>query len=49
MDLRWFRERVEEAGYAGPVEVEIFNPALWAREGADVLAEVLCRYRKHVL
>nr|WP_221462523.1 sugar phosphate isomerase/epimerase family protein [Streptomyces olivoverticillatus] len=49
VDLRWFRERVEEAGYAGPVEVEIFNPALWAREGADVLAEVLCRYRKHVL
>ncbi|KJY41695.1 sugar phosphate isomerase [Streptomyces sp. NRRL B-1568] len=49
VDLRWFRERVEEAGYAGPVEVEIFNPALWAREGGDVLAEVLCRYRKHVL
>ncbi|MEV4438232.1 sugar phosphate isomerase/epimerase [Streptomyces sp. NPDC049577] len=49
VDLRWFRERVDAAGYAGAVEVEIFNPGLWAREGADVLAEVLHRYRTHVL
>ncbi|MGW1194320.1 sugar phosphate isomerase/epimerase family protein [Streptomyces sp. NPDC002536] len=49
VDLRWFRERTDAAGYAGPVEVEIFSPALWARDGADVLAEVLDRYRTHVL
>ncbi|MEU3993905.1 sugar phosphate isomerase/epimerase family protein [Streptomyces platensis] len=48
VDLRWFRERVETAGYGGPVEVEIFNPALWARDGAEVLAEVVRRVRTHV-
>ncbi|WP_405838520.1 sugar phosphate isomerase/epimerase [Streptomyces platensis] len=48
VDLRWFRERVEAAGYGGPVEVEIFNPALWARDGAEVLAEVVRRVRTHV-
>ncbi|AZS71933.1 sugar phosphate isomerase [Streptomyces lydicus] len=48
VDLRWFRERVETAGYRGPVEVEIFNPALWARDGAEVLAEIVQRVRTHV-
>lgn len=48
VDLRWFRERVEAAGYRGPVEVEIFNPALWARDGAEVLAEVVQRFLTHV-
>ncbi|MFI0716746.1 sugar phosphate isomerase/epimerase family protein [Streptomyces inhibens] len=48
VDLRWFRERVEAAGYRGPIEVEIFNPALWAREGAEVLAEIVDRFRAHV-
>lgn len=48
VDLRWFRERVETAGYRGPVEVEIFNPALWARDGAEVLAEIVRRVRTHV-
>ncbi|MEU1375865.1 sugar phosphate isomerase/epimerase family protein [Streptomyces triculaminicus] len=49
VDLRWFRERVEAAGYAGAAEAEIFSPSLWAREGAEVLAETLDRYRTHVL
>ncbi|PJJ02081.1 sugar phosphate isomerase/epimerase [Streptomyces sp. 2333.5] len=49
VDLRWFRERVEAAGcYRGPIEVEIFNPALWARDGAEVLAEIVDRFRTHV-
>ncbi|MFC9230178.1 sugar phosphate isomerase/epimerase family protein [Streptomyces decoyicus] len=48
VDLRWFRERVEAAGYRGPVEVEIFNPALWARDGTEVLAEIVDRFRTHV-
>ncbi|MEW2439914.1 sugar phosphate isomerase/epimerase family protein [Streptomyces caniferus] len=48
VDLRWFRERVETAGYRGPIEVEIFNPALWARDGTDVLAEVVDRFLAHV-
>ncbi|WP_329369270.1 sugar phosphate isomerase/epimerase [Streptomyces sp. NBC_00669] len=49
VDLRGFRARVDEAGYRGQVEVEIFNPALWARKGTEVLAEVAERYRQHVL
>jgi sugar phosphate isomerase/epimerase len=49
VDLRGFRERVDAAGHSGAVEVEIFNPALWARDGAEVLAETADRYRRHVL
>ncbi|MBI0296388.1 sugar phosphate isomerase/epimerase [Streptomyces sp. PRKS01-29] len=49
VDFRWFRERVDAAGYTGPIEVEIFNPDLWARDGAEVLAEVADRYRTLVL
>lgn len=48
IDLRGWRRRVEAAGYDGPVEVEIFNPALWARDGADVVAELAERYVRHV-
>ncbi|KNE82494.1 MULTISPECIES: sugar phosphate isomerase/epimerase family protein [Streptomyces] len=48
VDLRGFRERVDAAGYTGPVEAEIFNPALWARDGAEVLAETTERYRRLV-
>ncbi|MFB6440373.1 sugar phosphate isomerase/epimerase family protein [Streptomyces sp. NPDC056411] len=48
VDLRWFRARVEAAGYRGPIEVEIFNPALWARDGGEVLAEVVDRFRTHL-
>ncbi|MDF9813343.1 sugar phosphate isomerase/epimerase family protein [Streptomyces sp. SPB162] len=49
VDLRGFREQVDATGYSGAVEVEIFNPALWAREGAEVVAEIAHRYREHVL
>ncbi|MFE5206916.1 sugar phosphate isomerase/epimerase family protein [Streptomyces sp. NPDC056600] len=48
-DLRGLRELVDASGYAGPIEVEIFNEGLWAREGAEVLAEVVDRYAVHVL
>ncbi|MFC7220110.1 sugar phosphate isomerase/epimerase family protein [Streptomyces polyrhachis] len=49
VDLRRFREQVDAAGYTGAIEVEIFNPALWARDGAEVLAETVERYRRLVL
>ncbi|MFD7667081.1 sugar phosphate isomerase/epimerase family protein [Streptomyces sp. NPDC059788] len=49
VDLRWFREQVDACGYRGPIEVEIFNPALWERPGAEVLAEVLQRFDAHVM
>ncbi|MEI7035124.1 sugar phosphate isomerase/epimerase family protein [Streptomyces pratensis] len=47
IDFRSFRTEAESAGFDGPIEVEIFNEALWARDGADVLAEVAERYLQH--
>ena len=47
--LRAIRELVDATGHDGPVEVEIFNPGLWARDGAEVLAEVVQRYRDRLL
>ncbi|MYW13234.1 TIM barrel protein [Streptomyces sp. SID2563] len=47
VDFRFFREAVEATGFDGPVEVEIFNEDLWARDGAEVLAEVASRYAEH--
>ncbi|MFI7240553.1 sugar phosphate isomerase/epimerase family protein [Streptomyces qinglanensis] len=49
IDLRAFRAWTEAAGYRGPVEVEIFNPALWERDGTQVLRETAARYLRHVL
>ncbi|MDX6355089.1 MAG: hypothetical protein QOF98_1992 [Streptomyces sp.] len=49
VDLKGLREQTDAAGYRGAVEVEIFNPGLWARDGAEVLAETAERYRRHVL
>ncbi|MEU3404425.1 sugar phosphate isomerase/epimerase family protein [Streptomyces sp. NPDC006670] len=48
VDLRSFRQLADRAGYRGPVEVEIFHPGLWARDGREVLGEVIARYREHV-
>ncbi|MFD3975193.1 sugar phosphate isomerase/epimerase family protein [Streptomyces cyaneofuscatus] len=47
VDFRAWRRHVEAAGFGGPIEVEIFNEALWARDGAEVLAEVAERYLQH--
>jgi sugar phosphate isomerase/epimerase len=44
IDLRRLRAAVERAGYGGPIEVEIFNQALWDTPGDDVLALVEERY-----
>lgn len=49
IDLRAWRERVDGAGYSGPVEVELFNEGLWERDGLEVLAETAMRYVRHVL
>ncbi|MFF1918495.1 sugar phosphate isomerase/epimerase family protein [Streptomyces sp. NPDC058239] len=47
VDFRAFRTLVEATGFDGPIEVEIFNEDLWARDGAEVLAEVASRYAEH--
>ena len=48
IDFRPMRAAVDEAGYGGPVEVEIFNADVWARPGDDVLADILRRFPQHV-
>lgn len=47
VDFRALRTAVEATGFDGPIEVEIFNEDLWARDGAEVLAEVAARYAEH--
>ncbi|MGV9878195.1 sugar phosphate isomerase/epimerase family protein [Streptomyces sp. NPDC003006] len=47
VDFRAFRALVEAAGYDGPIEVEIFNEALWARDGGELLRETAEAFRTH--
>ncbi|MFD3412362.1 sugar phosphate isomerase/epimerase family protein [Streptomyces cyaneofuscatus] len=47
VDFRALRAEVEAAGFDGPIEVEIFNETLWARDGSEVLAEVAERFGRH--
>ncbi|MFI8354332.1 sugar phosphate isomerase/epimerase family protein [Streptomyces cyaneofuscatus] len=47
VDFRALRTEVEAAGFDGPIEVEIFNETLWARDGSEVLAEVAQRFVQH--
>ncbi|WP_141582065.1 sugar phosphate isomerase/epimerase [Actinomadura sp. WMMA1423] len=49
IELRRFREAVDATGYTGPIEVEIFNDALWAMPGPEALALTMARFREHVL
>ena len=44
IDIRRIRAMVDAAGYAGPIEVEIFNRALWDTPGDDVLARLCERF-----
>ncbi|WP_329534072.1 sugar phosphate isomerase/epimerase [Streptomyces sp. NBC_01450] len=47
IDMREWRRYVEAAGYSGPIEVELFNDGLWARDGREVLAETAARFVEH--
>jgi sugar phosphate isomerase/epimerase len=49
IELRRLREAVDATGYAGPIEVEIFNEALWELPGDDLLRLTTERYVEHVL
>ncbi|MEY2248660.1 sugar phosphate isomerase/epimerase family protein [Streptomyces sp. BF23-18] len=49
VDFRVWRGLVEAAGYTGPVEVELFNEELWARDGREVLAETAARFVEHAV
>lgn len=48
IDMRRIRYAVEAAGYNGPIEVEIFNRAIWDMQGDDALALTKERYLQHV-
>ncbi|MFF9286096.1 sugar phosphate isomerase/epimerase family protein [Streptomyces griseosporeus] len=49
IDMREWQRYVEAAGYTGPIEVELFNDGLWARDGREVLAETAERFVRHTL
>jgi sugar phosphate isomerase/epimerase len=48
IDNRKLRLLVEQAGYAGPIEVEIFNRALWDADPDEALAQVIERFEEFV-
>ncbi len=47
IELRRIRAAVQAAGYQGPIECEIFNRAIWAMPGEDVLDLMKRRYLEH--
>lgn len=48
IDLRRLREAVDQEGYGGPIEVEIFNDTIWAIPGDQVLARIKETYLSEV-
>lgn len=48
IELSRIRKAVDAAGYAGPIEVEIFNEEIWAAAGDEVLELTKRRYADHV-
>jgi sugar phosphate isomerase/epimerase len=48
IDLARIRGRVDAAGYDGPIEVEILNPAIWDLPRAQLMSTVVERFRRCV-
>ncbi|MGV9939440.1 sugar phosphate isomerase/epimerase family protein [Streptomyces sp. NPDC003401] len=48
IDMREWQAHVEAAGYTGAIEVELFNDALWARDGREVLTETARRFTENL-
>jgi len=46
--LRQIHERIREAGFEGLVEIEIFNEALWSRDGNAAFSDVCRAFIDHV-
>lgn len=49
VDMLHWRGLVEATGYTDPIEVELFNDGLWARDGREVLKETVERYLHHAV
>ena len=48
IELRKLRELVDSAGYDGPIEVEIFNEAVWRMPESEVIHLIRNRFLQHV-
>jgi sugar phosphate isomerase/epimerase len=48
IELRKLRELVDSAGYNGPIEVEIFNEAVWRMPEGEVIDLIRNRFLEHV-
>lgn len=48
IDLPRIRQAVDAAGYQGPIEVEVLNPAVWDRAGDEVLADITARAEQYL-
>lgn len=49
IDLASIRAMVDAAGYDGPIEVEILNPAIWDLPRAELMRTVIERFERCVL
>ena len=48
IEVRRLRRAVDAVGYGGPIEVEIFNEALWRRPADEVVELTVERFREQV-
>jgi len=48
IQIEHLRELVTQAGYIGPIEVEIFNEELWRMPGSKLLQLIKERFLKSV-
>lgn len=48
IEISRIRHAVEETGYHGPIEVEIFNEQIWNQHGDETLSQMKERYLQHV-
>ena len=46
--IRQLRQAVDDAGYTGPIEVEIFNEAIWQSANPTLLETIKQRFLTHV-
>jgi sugar phosphate isomerase/epimerase len=49
IDLHGFSAMIEAAGYSGPIEVEILNPAVWALPLRELVPLTVERFERYVL
>lgn len=46
IDMKRYQEAVDATGFTGPIEVELFNDALWARPGREVFDETRAAFAR---